>query len=97
MAKMYGRGGRPVQEKPHLDGYEGNTYRPFADLIHLEKIDDRTYRSIAPPFAPGGRVGVGRSYGAHVYCQAAWAACQTVGKGFLLHVRFRLPLQLGDC
>ncbi|CAK3768589.1 Hypothetical predicted protein [Lecanosticta acicola] len=79
------RGGRPLEEKPYLDGYDGNTYRPFADLIRLEKIDDRTYRSVAPPFAPGGRFGVGRSYGAHVYCQAAWAACQTVDKGFLLH------------
>ena len=83
---MNAPGGRPTQYKKHLENYPGNTYRSFVDLIKLEKIDERTYRSIAPPFAPGGPVGVGRSYGAHVYCQAAWAACQTVDEGFLVHV-----------
>lgn len=81
-----GRGGRPTRTKP-LPSHPGNVYRPFAELMQLETIDGETFRSIAPPFAPGGPVGVGRSYGAHVYAQAAWAASQTVDKGFLLHVR----------
>ncbi|KAF7185242.1 Acyl-coenzyme A thioesterase 8 [Pseudocercospora fuligena] len=81
---MTGRGGRPTRKVP-LPKHPGNTYLPFKDLIKLEKIDDRTYRSIALPFAPGGPLGVGRSYGAHVYMQACYAACQTVAEGFLIH------------
>jgi hypothetical protein len=64
----------------------GNIYLPFVDLIRLETVDERTYRSVATPFAPGGPVGSGRAYGGHVFAQAAWAACQTVGDGYLLHV-----------
>lgn len=79
-----GRGGWPTRAEP-LPEHEGNTYLPFADLIKLEKIENRTFRSIASAFSPGGPVGAGRSYGAHVYMQAAWAAAQTVDKGFLLH------------
>ena len=79
-----GRGGQPTRTQD-LPPHPGNTYLDFAKLIELEKIDERTYRSIAPAFAPGGPVGVGRSYGAHVYMQAAWAASQTVAPGFLLH------------
>ncbi|GIZ39716.1 hypothetical protein CKM354_000308900 [Cercospora kikuchii] len=79
-----GRGGRPTRSEP-LPHHPGNTYLPFAKLIDLEKIDNNTYRSIAPAFAPGGPVGVGRSYGAHVFMQAAWAAAQTVEPGFLVH------------
>lgn len=33
---------------------DGNEYKPFVDLIKLEKINDVTYRSIALPFSPGG-------------------------------------------
>lgn len=40
--------------------------------------DDDTFLSISPPFAPGGPLGTGRSYGGHVLMQAAWAAAQTV-------------------
>lgn len=36
---------------------------PFVDLIKLEKVDERTFRSIARPFSPGGPVGQGRAYG----------------------------------
>ncbi|TKA28527.1 hypothetical protein B0A54_16523 [Friedmanniomyces endolithicus] len=64
---------------------DGNVYLPFADLVRLEKVDDRTFQSTAMPFAPGGPVGQRRAYGGHVYMQAAWAACQTVAEGFLLH------------
>ncbi|WPG99445.1 Hypothetical protein R9X50_00225900 [Acrodontium crateriforme] len=65
--------------------HDGNTKLPFVDLMRLDKIDDTTFRSTALSFMPGGSVGVQRSYGGHVYAQAAWAACQTVSKGFLIH------------
>ncbi|KAK5119052.1 hypothetical protein LTR62_000263 [Meristemomyces frigidus] len=72
--------------------YPGNTYRPFTDLIALESLNPTTFRSIAPPFSPGGVVGTGRAYGGHVFMQAAWAACQTVDERFLLHAcHFLLP------
>ena len=61
---------------------DGNEYLPFADLVKLGKVDDRTFQSVAMPFAPGGPVGQGRAYGGHVYMQAAWAACQTVAEVF---------------
>ena len=66
----------------------GNVYLPFVDLMKLEKINGVTYRSIAQPFCPGGTHprAVGRAYGGHVFAQAAWAAAQTVPKGFVLHV-----------
>ena len=67
---------------------DGNEHLPFVDLIKLDKLDDLTYKSIALPFSPGGqlREALPRAYGGHVYAQAAWAACQTVGRGFLLYV-----------
>jgi acyl-CoA thioesterase len=61
----------------------GNSYLPFVDLIALEKVDDTTFRSTAPPFSPNE---VGRAYGGHVYAQAVWAAAQTVKAGFVIHV-----------
>ncbi|KAH0345972.1 Thioesterase/thiol ester dehydrase-isomerase, partial [Aureobasidium melanogenum] len=60
----------------------GNSYLPFVDLVALEKVDDTTFRSIAPPFSPNA---VGRAYGGHVYSQAVWAAAQTVKPGFVIH------------
>lgn len=65
----------------------GNEYVPFVDLMRLETINDLTYRSIAQPFNPGGSLvkSMGRAYGGHVFAQAAWAAAQTVPKGFVLH------------
>ena len=67
---------------------DGNEYLPFIDLIKLDKTDELTYRSIALPFSPGGVTpgALKRSYGGHVYAQAAWAACQTVERGFLIYV-----------
>ena len=74
--------------------YPSNTYLAFVDLIRLETIEGRkVYRSVAPPFSPGGAVGTGRAYGGHVFMQAAWAACHTVAEGFLLHVCKFLPVQ----
>lgn len=66
----------------------GNTYRPFAELMNLETINENTFRSTAQPFCPGGDHprSIGRAYGGHVYAQAAWAAAQTVPEGFVLHV-----------
>ncbi|KAK3700796.1 hypothetical protein LTR37_015768 [Vermiconidia calcicola] len=68
--------------------HDGNEYLPFVDLIRLHKIHDLTYKSIALPFSPGGQleVAIPRAYGGHVYAQSAWAACQTVGEGFLIFV-----------
>ncbi|KAF2772923.1 Thioesterase/thiol ester dehydrase-isomerase [Teratosphaeria nubilosa] len=70
---------------PTMTHYDGNISLPFVDLIKLEKIDERTYRSTAQPFSPGGPIGLGRGYGGHCLMQSAWAACQTVASGFLLH------------
>lgn len=87
------RGGAPTRPLPHpLPFHPGNTYLPFSQLIALESLsgslannnhpnDDslqKNFLSISPPFAPGGPLGTGRSYGGHVLMQAAWAAAQTV-------------------
>lgn len=68
--------------------HDGNVYLPFTELIKLKKIDDLTYQSIALPFSPAGELegAIDRSYGGHVYAQAAWAACQTVKDGLLMFV-----------
>jgi acyl-CoA thioesterase len=58
---------------------------PFDQLMQLEKIDDRTFRSVTKAYSPTG--GENGTYGGHVYAQAAWAAAQTVKEGFLIHVR----------
>lgn len=86
------RGGAPTRPLPHpLPFHPGNTYLPFSRLVALESLsgslennnhsdDDslQSFLSISPPFAPGGPLGTGRSYGGHVLMQAAWAAAQTV-------------------
>ncbi|KAF2397700.1 Thioesterase/thiol ester dehydrase-isomerase [Trichodelitschia bisporula] len=62
----------------------GNAYTPFAEMLQLERVEgtEDTFRSCSPAFSPGSNT---RAYGGHVYAQAAWAAAQTVGKGFCLH------------
>ena len=55
----------------------------FTELMALERIDATTFRSIARPYAPGNG---NTAFGGHVYAQAVYAAAQTVGKGFLVHV-----------
>jgi acyl-CoA thioesterase II len=55
----------------------------FAELMKLEKIDERTFRSTVRAYSPTG--GENGTYGGHVYSQAVWAAAQTVQPGFLLH------------
>jgi len=52
--------------------------------MELEKIDDRTFRSVTKAYAPTG--GENGTYGGHVYAQAMWAAAQTVGEVYLIHV-----------
>jgi acyl-CoA thioesterase II len=66
---------------------DGNVHRDFSELMRLEKIDSATYRSITRPYCPGGihPKAIGRTYGGHVYAQAAWAASRTVGEGYILH------------
>ncbi|RAH41290.1 acyl-CoA thioesterase [Aspergillus brunneoviolaceus CBS 621.78] len=44
---------------------------------HIER-----FQSLAPPYPPGE---AGRAFGGHVYAQSAYAASQTVEKGFLIH------------
>lgn len=61
----------------------GNQKIPFAQLVAVEKVGENTYRSKALAFAPAGSK---RTYGGHVYMQACYAAAQTVGKDFVLHV-----------
>ncbi|KAH5326874.1 hypothetical protein HBI12_074380 [Parastagonospora nodorum] len=56
---------------------------PFDKVIELEKIDDWTFRSIVKAYSPTG--GENGTYGGHVFAQAAWAAAQTVGEGYLIH------------
>ncbi|CAN9104049.1 unnamed protein product [Alternaria alternata] len=52
---------------------------PFEKVIELERIDDRTFRSIVKAYSPTG--GENGTYGGHVFAQAAWAAAQTVEEG----------------
>lgn len=56
----------------------------FAELMSLEKIDSRTFRSRVKAYAPTG--GENGAYGGHVYAQSAWAAAQTVPEGMIIHV-----------
>ena len=65
----------------------GNSKTPFTQLVALEKIEANTYRSTSLAFAPAGG---NRTYGGHVYMQACYAAAQTVGNDFILHVRQEL-------
>ncbi|KAH8724942.1 acyl-CoA thioesterase-like protein [Phaeosphaeriaceae sp. PMI808] len=56
---------------------------PFDKVVELEKIDDWTFRSIVKAYSSTG--GENGTYGGHVFAQAAWAAAQTVGEGYLIH------------
>lgn len=69
--------------RPYFD--ENRRVLPFDKVMQLEKIDERTFRSITKAYSPTG--GENGTYGGHVYAQAAWAAAQTVDEGYLIHVR----------
>jgi len=74
----------------------------FVELMALERLDDtevtqygaaepervERFHSLAAPASPGEGT---RSFGGHVYAQAAYAASKTVGKGFVVHVSFWQP------
>jgi acyl-CoA thioesterase len=59
----------------------------FAELMSLERIDSRTFRSRVKAYAPTG--GENGAYGGHVYAQSCWAAAQTVPEGMIIHVSHR--------
>jgi acyl-CoA thioesterase len=78
--------------RPYFDG--NGRVLPFDKLMELETIDDRTFRSIVKAYSPTG--GENGTYGGHVYAQAAWAAAQTVGDGFLIHVSCSWASEFGQ-
>lgn len=57
---------------------------PFASLMRLEKIDEKTFRSTTKAY--GATSGENGTYGGHVFAQSVWAAAQTVAEGFVVHV-----------
>ncbi|RAL07647.1 acyl-CoA thioesterase [Aspergillus homomorphus CBS 101889] len=77
----------------------------FAELMSLRRLDSppkteaspehiERFQSLAPPYPPGE---TDRAFGGHVYAQSAYAAAQTVEKGFIIHDMtgtFILPGQL---
>lgn len=62
----------------------------FAELMAVESIDENTFKSISKPCPGPPRIINGTlhisTYGGHIYAQSAWAAAQTVGDGFVIHV-----------
>ncbi|OJZ88309.1 hypothetical protein ASPFODRAFT_43962 [Aspergillus luchuensis CBS 106.47] len=64
----------------------------WAELMALRRLPNppssstteptERFESIAPPYPPGEGT---RAFGGHVYAQAAYAASQTVEKGFVIH------------
>jgi acyl-CoA thioesterase len=65
--------------------------RTWAQQMALERVDASTFRSLAGAPFGGNFIQLNgepraRAFGGHVYAQAAWAACQTVKKGFSIHV-----------
>ena len=63
----------------------------FRKLMALEDVDIssegrsyaiKTFRSIVPAWASGGKT----AFGEHVFAQAAWAASRTVGRGMIIRV-----------
>lgn len=57
---------------------------PLAELMSLEAIDSKTFRSRVKAYAPTGSEN--GAYGGHVYAQSCWAAAQTVPEGMIIHV-----------
>ena len=88
----------PKPNQPEFDPSELSP-EPFIELMALERIDDspdsssgftadgnekiERFRSLAAPFPPAEGT---MAFGGHVYAQSTWAACQTVEKGFVVHV-----------
>ncbi|KAJ4301367.1 hypothetical protein N0V90_003459 [Kalmusia sp. IMI 367209] len=62
--------------RPYFD--KDGRVLPFDQVMQLETINDRTFRSVTKAYSPTG--GENGTYGGHVYAQATWAAAQTVGE-----------------
>lgn len=64
--------------------------KDFAELVAVKSIDENTFRSIAKPCPnvpkPINGIMHYTTFGGHLYAQSAWAAAQTVGEGFIIHV-----------
>lgn len=98
----------PKPNQPEVDPSELSP-EPFIELMALERIgvshDNSSgnisdgnekvehFRSLAAPFPPAEGTMV---FGGHVYAQSAWAACQTVEKGFVVHVSRGSPSHKAD-
>lgn len=65
--------------------------RTFIELMALQAVGEDRYMSLSPGWAPSGR---GAAYGGIIYALATWAAAQTVGDGFVVHVSLSLFLLL---
>lgn len=88
----------PQSRAPDNDG-ELTSPHSFTELMSLQRLEDalisypdstgpekiERFRSLAIPFNPGQGT---RSFGGHVYAQAAYAASKTVGRGLVIHVRY---------
>ncbi|KAL1969301.1 hypothetical protein VTN77DRAFT_9493 [Rasamsonia byssochlamydoides] len=82
---------------------------PFVQLMALKRLGgnnsttqsgsveeaekEEHFQSIAPPYAPGI---ANAAFGGHVFAQAAYAASQTVKKGFVIHNISGFFLRLGQ-
>lgn len=80
--------GNPPKRNPPLSFMELMALERVGDIppsnnVEAEKVEH--FQSIAPPYAPGI---ANVAFGGHVYAQSAYAASQTVSKGFVLHVSF---------
>ena len=65
----------------------------FKQLMALKALGNDTFESLSSGFPP---TAISRTYGGHVYAQAAWAACTTVAKGQYIHNITGHFLLLGD-
>lgn len=90
----------PKDDQPGFGGFDPRELCypvPFAELMALDPLGVSSqqqsadaeperverFRSRAVPFPPGDGT---MAFGGHVYAQSAYAASQTVDKGFVIHV-----------
>jgi acyl-CoA thioesterase len=65
----------------------------FKRMIALKPLGNDTFESLSSGYPP---TAISRTYGGHVYAQAAWAAAKTVAKGQYIHNITGHFLLLGD-
>ena len=65
----------------------------FARMIAIKSLDSDIFQSLSSGYPP---TAASRTYGGHVYAQAAWAASHTVDKGMFIHNCTGHFLLLGD-